>query len=105
MRYGLSVCTLGDYADPGRVADLAQVAEQAGWDGLFVWDHLGFAFGMPSGDPWVTLGAVAQATSRLRIGPAVTPLPRRRPQVVANAVTSLDLLSHGPLTRVATPRT
>jgi probable F420-dependent oxidoreductase len=98
MRYGLSVCTLGGYADPRRVVELAQAAESAGWEALFVWDHLGFAMGMPSGDPWVTLGAVAQATSRLRVGTAVTPLARRRPHVVANEVATLDQLSGGRVT-------
>jgi probable F420-dependent oxidoreductase len=86
---------LGGYADPRRVVELARAAEPAGWEALFVWDHLGFALGMPSGDPWVTLAAVAQATSRLRVGTAVTPLPRRRPQVVAGAVATLDQLSDG----------
>jgi alkanesulfonate monooxygenase SsuD/methylene tetrahydromethanopterin reductase-like flavin-dependent oxidoreductase (luciferase family) len=45
MRYGLEVVTLGDYADPRPVVDLALAAEAAGWDGRFVWDHLGFAWG------------------------------------------------------------
>src|SRR5215212_10939323 len=74
MRHGVNVCTLGEYADPRLVVDLAGAAEEAGWESLFVWDHLGFTWGVPSGDPWVTLAAVAQATSRLRIGTAVTPL-------------------------------
>jgi probable F420-dependent oxidoreductase len=95
MRYGLSVCTLGEYADPRLVVELAVAAEAAGWESLFVWDHLGFAWGVPSGDPWITLAAVAQATSRLRIGTGITPLARRRPQVVANTVACLDLLSGG----------
>ena len=95
MRYGLNVCTLGEYADPRLVVDVAGAAEEAGWESLFVWDHLGFAWGVPSGDPWVTLSAVAQATSRLRIGTGVTPLARRRPQVVANTVACLDRLSGG----------
>jgi probable F420-dependent oxidoreductase len=95
MHYGLSVCTLGEYADPRPVVELAVAAEAAGWQSLFVWDHLGFAWGVPSGDPWVTLAAVAQTTSRLRIGTGITPLARRRPQVVANAVACLDLLSGG----------
>ena len=95
MRYGLNVCTLGEYADPRLVVDVAAAAEEAGWESLFVWDHLGFAWGVPSGDPWITLSAVAQATSRLRIGTGVTPLARRRPQVVANTVACLDRLSGG----------
>jgi alkanesulfonate monooxygenase SsuD/methylene tetrahydromethanopterin reductase-like flavin-dependent oxidoreductase (luciferase family) len=30
----------GDFADPRAVADLARRAEAAGWDGLFIWDHV-----------------------------------------------------------------
>jgi probable F420-dependent oxidoreductase len=95
MRYGIEVVTLGDYADPRPVVELAQAAEAAGWEGLFVWDHLGFVWGAPSGDPWVILAAVAQATKRLKLGTAVTPLPRRRPYVLANTLVTLDLLSEG----------
>ena len=95
MRYGIDVCTLGDYAEPDRVVELARAAEAAGWEALFVWDHVAFAWGVPSGDPWVILGAVAQATTSLRIGTAVTALPRRRPAVLANTVATLDRLSHG----------
>ncbi|MEO3754133.1 TIGR03619 family F420-dependent LLM class oxidoreductase [Streptomyces sp. B6B3] len=95
MRYGVDICTLGEYAEPARVVEMAQAAEAAGWDAVFVWDHLAFAWGVPSADPWVLLAAVAQATTRVRLGPAVTPLPRRRPAVVAHAVATLDRLSGG----------
>ena len=60
-----------------------------------MWDHLAFAWGVPSGDPWVILAAVAQATTHLKLGPAITPLPRRRPHVLANTIATLDLLSEG----------
>ncbi|HEY42376.1 MAG TPA: LLM class flavin-dependent oxidoreductase [Anaerolineae bacterium] len=95
MHFGIEVVTLGDYADPRLVVKLAQTAEAAGWEGVFVWDHLGFVWGAPSGDPWVILSAVAQATKRLKIGSSVTPLPRRRPHVLANTLATLDLLSEG----------
>jgi alkanesulfonate monooxygenase SsuD/methylene tetrahydromethanopterin reductase-like flavin-dependent oxidoreductase (luciferase family) len=95
MQYGLDVANQGVAADPRRVVELALAAEAAGWDGLFLWDHWGFAWGMPSGDPWVMLAAVAQATTRLHLGTVVTPLARRRPQMVANSVATLDLLSNG----------
>jgi probable F420-dependent oxidoreductase len=95
MRYGIDICVLGELAEPSRVVELARVAEAAGWEAVFVWDHLAFAWGVPSGDPWVLLAAVAQATTRVRVGTAVTPLPRRRPAVVANAVATLDRLSGG----------
>lgn len=95
MHYGIDVATLGDYANPRLVVPLAQVAEAAGWEGFFVWDHLAFAWGVPSGDPWVILAAVAQATTRLKIGTAITPLPRRRPHILANTIATLDQLSEG----------
>ena len=95
MRYGIDVADIGEWAEPGMVVEAAQLAEAAGWDGLFLWDHLGYVWGVPSADPWVILAAVAQATVRLRLGTAVTPLPRRRPAVVASAVATLDRLSGG----------
>src|ERR671928_2110891 len=95
MRYGIVAANLGGYAHPRVAVDLARAAEAAGWEAFFVWDHLGFVRGVPSGDPWVILSAVAASTTRLKLGFAVTPLARRRPQVVANALASLDLLSAG----------
>lgn len=83
MRYGIDIATLGECAEPGRVVELAQAAEAAGWEAVFVWDHLAFAWGAPSADPWVVLAAAAQATTSVRRGTAVTPLPRRRPVVLA----------------------
>ncbi len=95
MYYGIEVVTFGAYADPRPVVHLAQAAEAAGWDGLFIWDHLAFAWNVPSGDPWIILAAVAQATNRLKLSTAITPLHRRRPHVLANTLATLDLLSQG----------
>jgi len=95
MRYGIVAANLAEYADPRVAVSLARTAEAAGWEAFFVWDHLGFVQGVPSGDPWVILSAVAASTTHLKLGLAVTPLARRRPQVVANALASLDLLSGG----------
>lgn len=95
MHYGIEMTNLGDYADPRVAVRLARAAEEAGWEGLFVWDHLAFAWGVPSGDPWVILSAVTASTRRLKLGTAVTPLARRRLQVVANSLATLDLLSGG----------
>ena len=97
MRYGIVMANLDDYADPRVAVRLARAAETAGWEALFVWDHLAFVRGVPSGDPWVILSAIAASTTHLKLGLAVTPLARRRPQVVANALASLDLLSGGRL--------
>jgi probable F420-dependent oxidoreductase len=95
VRYGISISTLGGYAEPGRIVAAAKAAEAAGWEGLFVWDHVAYVWDVPSADPWVVLAAVAQVTARLRLGTAVTPLPRRRPAMVAGAVATLDRLSVG----------
>ena len=95
MHFGIEVVNFGPYADPRPVVQLARAAEAAGWEGLFVWDHLAFALEIPSGDPYIILAAVAQATQRLKIGVTVTPVPRRRPQNLANTLATLDLLSQG----------
>jgi probable F420-dependent oxidoreductase len=95
MRYGLLAANVGSYSDPRNVVQLAQTAESAGWESLLIWDHLGFVWGPPASDPWVTLAAVAASTSTLRIGTGITPVPRRRPQVLAHQVATLDVLSSG----------
>ncbi len=95
MHYGIVIANVGDYADPRAAVRLATAAEEAGWEGFFVWDHLGFVWGAPSADPWVILSAVAASTERIKIGTDVTPLARRRPHVVANALATLDILSGG----------
>ena len=76
VRYGLYLPPFGPFGDPVVLVDLAVRAEAAGWDGIFLWDHLVYQ-GMPIADPWTTLAAIAQATRRVRLGPMVTPLPRR----------------------------
>ena len=81
------------------VARLAADAEEAGWDGFFVWDQLCWRAPVREvADPWIALAAVATATQRLRIGPMVTALPRRRPAKVARETATLDRLSGGRLT-------
>ena len=86
--------------DARIVVDLAVAAERAGWDGVFLWDHLHWEPSVrpPVHDPWVLLGAIALATERVRIGTLVTPLTRRRLQVVAKHLITLDHLSGGRVT-------
>jgi alkanesulfonate monooxygenase SsuD/methylene tetrahydromethanopterin reductase-like flavin-dependent oxidoreductase (luciferase family) len=97
MRYGMSLPNFGSFADARLVAEVARDAEAAGWDGFYLWDHVYWSV-FPMGDPWIELSAVALATDRLRIGPMVTPLPRRRPTKLARETVTLDRLSGGRLT-------
>jgi alkanesulfonate monooxygenase SsuD/methylene tetrahydromethanopterin reductase-like flavin-dependent oxidoreductase (luciferase family) len=98
LKWGLTLPLAGELSEPGVIAEIAASAEAVGWDGIFVWDHLWNRTGEPFADPWVTLAAVAVATERVRLGPLVTPLPRRRSQVVAQQAATLDRLSGGRLT-------
>jgi len=79
MRFGISFSTIGPYSDVRLLADLAREAEDAGWDGCFVWDHIQVGWLETMADPWIALTAIALATKRVRVGTLVTPLFRRHP--------------------------
>jgi alkanesulfonate monooxygenase SsuD/methylene tetrahydromethanopterin reductase-like flavin-dependent oxidoreductase (luciferase family) len=97
MRFAVDVPNFGDFADPRVVADLARRAEEAGWDGLFVWDHVTHhkEARRQIADPWVLLTAAALATRRIRLGTLITPVARRRVSKLAREVTTLDRLTGG----------
>ena len=98
MRYAINIINFGDCADARVLAGLARDAEDAGWDGFFIWDHIAWDWGaMPMVDPWIALTAIALSTQRIRFGAMVTPLPRRRPWKLARETVSLDHLSGGRL--------
>lgn len=99
MKYSVCMPNFGPFSDPRYVADLARLAESAGWDGFFVWDHVTFrAAERPHvADPWILLTAVALATERIRLGTLVTPVARRRPSKLARETVTLDRLSGGRL--------
>jgi len=101
MRYGVYVPNFGPYGDARILADLAYEAEEAGWDGFFLWDQVSKTTLTPTVDPmvdpWIALAAIALRTSTIRLGMLVTPLPRRRPWMVARETVSLDHLSAGRL--------
>ena len=107
MQFGVNLPNLGGAGDPRGLAELAREAEHHGWDGVFVWDALcsghwdGVYQNEPdkraTHDPWIGLAAIALATTRVRIGPLLTPLSRRRPWKVARETVTLDHLSQGRL--------
>jgi alkanesulfonate monooxygenase SsuD/methylene tetrahydromethanopterin reductase-like flavin-dependent oxidoreductase (luciferase family) len=99
MRFGLFIPLFDELADPALVARLCAEAEEAGWDGVFVWDQIRWREPVVDvADPQIILAAIAAATERIRLGPMVTPLARRRPAKVARETATLDRLSHGRLT-------
>src|SRR4051794_36728478 len=97
-RRAIFLAPFGQLADPRRVARLAARAEERGWDGFFVWDHIRYSAPVREvADPWVALSAVACATERLALGPMVTPPARRRVQKLTREAVTLDHLSGGRL--------
>lgn len=100
MKHGLNIPNFGTFGDITFLVDVAQEADKAGWDGLFLWDHLQTIDLPPDGpviDPWIAMAAIAATTTRLRFGALVTPLSRRRPWKVARETATLDRLSGGRL--------
>jgi hypothetical protein len=93
MHYGIEVVPFGQFGDPRIVMDYARSAEKAGWEGIWVWDHILFPAGV--GDPWVILSAVAASTKKLTLVTGVSPLPRYPVPILARMLTSLDILSDG----------
>lgn len=75
--------------DPFLAIDLVKEAEANRWDGFFVWEPV---WGI---DPWVTLGALAVVTERIKLGTLLTPPSRRRPWKLASETVTLDVLSKG----------
>jgi alkanesulfonate monooxygenase SsuD/methylene tetrahydromethanopterin reductase-like flavin-dependent oxidoreductase (luciferase family) len=95
LRSGLYLPPFGPLADPVSLVELARRAETAGWDGVFLWEHVVAGDAFAVADPWVALGAMASATDRILLGTMVSPLPRRRPWVLARQAGTVSRLSNG----------
>jgi len=100
MKFGLDLPNMRECSDPNLLAEIAREAEDAGWDGVFLFDSLAMdSWGEggvpPHADPWIAMAAIAAATSRVRFGPMIAPLSRRRPWKVARETVTLDHLSNG----------
>lgn len=101
MRFGVTLPNLGVGDDPEVIVDLAREAEDAGWDGVFIWDTPGGAE-QSSGDElyavheaWLLLALMATRTERVRLGTMITPLAWRHPWMVARQALTMDRLSKG----------
>ena len=102
MQFAIDLPPFGPFSDPNLVADLAHEAEDAGWNGFFLWDHINYKVEdspdpLAIADPWIELAAIAARTTAIRLGPMVTPLARRRPWKLARETVTLDHLSGGRL--------
>lgn len=85
--------TWNDFLDVWKAADQLEVFESA-WN----WDHfypLAEPFDGPNLEGWTMLGALAQATTRIRIGAMVNGMHHRHPAVTANMAATLDHISNG----------
>lgn len=90
MKFGFWLNTNGS-KDLVEAVEWAVLAEEAGWDGVFVADSIWEGWS----DPWTVLSAIATQTERIRIGTWVTPVPQRPPWWLAHTVATLDRLSGG----------
>lgn len=104
MRLGLFLRNAGPAATPELIARSAGVAEAAGLDDLWVFDHIAIPPDQAEGsgghylDPLATLAYVAGITQRIGLGVAVLVLPYRPPLPTAKWVATIQELSHGRLT-------
>ena len=102
MRFGVTLPNGGYGGDPATLVQLAVDAEEAGWDGVFLWDT---PFAAAPDDPppyladaWVLLSAIAVRTERVRLGTMLTPLAWHRPWLIAKQAATIDRLSGGRFT-------
>jgi alkanesulfonate monooxygenase SsuD/methylene tetrahydromethanopterin reductase-like flavin-dependent oxidoreductase (luciferase family) len=97
MQFGISVPNFDVCSDPRTAMELAHIAEDSGWDGFFLWDHVLWTWPhiMPASDPYMLLAAMAAVTSRIKLGAMITPVPRRRPWNLARQMTTRDHLTGG----------
>jgi alkanesulfonate monooxygenase SsuD/methylene tetrahydromethanopterin reductase-like flavin-dependent oxidoreductase (luciferase family) len=100
LHFGIVIPNFGSCCgSASELSNLAFIAENSGWEGFFVFDHIHYTEGgrVPMVDPWVALAAIAMKTKRIRLGTLVTPIARRRPWKLARETVSIDHLSAGRL--------
>ncbi len=96
MRFGLDVAQHQLTWD--ETLARTRFAENAGFDGAWVFDHFSALYADPDGpclEGWTLLAALAAATSRIRLGTLVTGMTHRHPSVLATEVVTVDHVSGG----------
>lgn len=89
LKFGVS---LGFGLNAKERAEAAVEAENLGYDGIFMADHIGKVGSM---DPFITLSYLAGKTTTIRLGVMVTPVPRYVPAHLATLISTLDAVSNG----------
>ena len=101
LRCAVGLPNVGEFGDPLLLVELAVLAEEHGWDGVYLWDHvLHQNPRWPVANPTVTAAAIVARTSAIRLI-VMHVLPRRQVQAVARETVALDVLSGGRLTVAA----
>lgn len=100
MKFGISLPNFGKYASTENILEIAVLAEDLGYDSLWVSDHIIIpdsheGFGHVFFDPLITLGFVAARTKNISLGTSVLILPYRNPVALAKMISTLDMLSGG----------
>jgi F420-dependent oxidoreductase-like protein len=96
MRFGLDISQHQLTWD--EIVARAALAEDAGLDGVWVFDHFKALYADPKGptlEGWTLLAGLARETSRVRLGTLVTGMTHRHPSVLATEVVTVDHLSSG----------
>ncbi len=96
-KFGIYIANHGITSNPQDYIKLAKSAEECGWEGFFIWDHVFLPWSPDEHvlDSWSILAAIATQTNKLTLGTTVTPLARRRPMVVARQAITIEKLSGG----------
>jgi probable F420-dependent oxidoreductase len=107
LTFGLFGVHRGQQAEPDALGRRARLAEAAGFESIWVGDHLSLPMGaqavaayppeQPRLEALVTLGYLAGITSRVRLGVGVIVVPQRQPVLLAKQLTTIDVLSKGRL--------
>src|SRR5215217_7720225 len=108
LKFGIFGLHRGENTNPATLTRRAQLAESAGFESVWVGDHVTLPYGAqaiannPADQPRlevvVALAYLAAVTTRVRLGVGVIVLPQRQPVLLAKQLTSVDVLSGGRLT-------
>jgi len=112
----LDFCIAVAYNDPTHLVEIARTAEEAGFGGIVISDHLVYPQKLetpypytssgaprwqadtPWPDPFVAIGAMAAVTTRLRFITSVFVLPLRHPVMAAKTIATASVMSRGRIT-------